>query len=90
MAIFKLGLNIDDAPVLLNASNAFLIDLDGQGHVFVEPAGDERDMVVIISVRCMCVRACGFVQAITSTFMHGFQKKNNNMAQLLSLTRSVF
>ena len=45
---------------------------------FVETACGERN-IVTISVRCMCVCcACvhpsGFVRAITSTFMHGFQK----------------
>ena len=46
---------------------------------FVEPACGERDIVVTLSVRCMCVhcavcvRPSGFVMAITSTFMHGFQ-----------------
>ena len=34
---------------------------------------------------CACVRASGFVRAITSTFMQGFQ---NNLAQLLSLRSS--
>ena len=55
---------------------------------FVEPACGERDIVVLISFRCMCVHACcvmhlsGFVRAIPSIFMHGFQ---NNLAQLFSL-----
>ena len=44
----------------------------------------ERGIDVIISVRCMWLRACvvrssGFVRAITSTLMHEFQ---NNLAQL--------
>ena len=52
--------------------------------IFVEPACGEQDIVVAISVQCMCsvVHVCvhpsGFVQAISSTFMHGF-KKNSNM-----------
>ena len=53
--------------------------------IFVAPSCGERDIVVTISVWCMCVRrACmhqyGLVRAITCTFMHGFQ---NNLAQLL-------
>ena len=53
----------------------------------VEPACGERDTVVTISVRCICVRACmhvlssRIVRDITCTFVHGFQ---NNLAQLLS------
>ena len=50
---------------------------------FVELACGEQDIVVTISVQCMCiVRLSAFVRAITSTFMHGFQ---NNLAQLFSL-----
>ena len=53
---------------------------------FVEPACSEQHLVVTISVRslcvpCVCVYPSGFVRAITSTFMHGFQ---NNLAQLFS------
>ena len=58
--------------------------------IFVEPACGGQDIVVAISVQCMCIRcACvcvhpsGFVQAISSIFMHGFQKK---LAQLFSLS----
>ena len=56
-------------------------------NLFVEPACDERDVIVTISIRCICVRwACvrpsEFVRAITSTFMHGFQKY---LGQLFSL-----
>ena len=56
--------------------------------LFVEPACCERDIVVTISVRYMCILQCAcirpsiFVWAITSTFMHGFQ---NNLLQLFSL-----
>ena len=53
-------------------------------NIIVEPACGERDIAVTIFVRCMCVRAPGFVWAITCTFMHGFQ---NNLVQLLSLGR---
>ena len=46
----------------------------------------KRDLAVTIFVRCMCMRVCmhlsGFVWALTSTFMHGFQ---NNLAHLFSL-----
>ena len=49
--------------------------------IFVEPACGERDEIVTISVRYMCVRPSGFVQAITCTFVHGFQ---NKLAQLSS------
>ena len=34
--------------------------------------------------RCACMCSSGFVHAITSTFMHGFQ---NSLEQLLSLRR---
>ena len=47
--------------------------------LFVQPACSERDIVVTISVWCMCVcvrcacmRPSGFVGTITYTFMHGF------------------
>ena len=44
---------------------------------FVKPACGERDIVVAISVRCMCVLvcvltcilACGFVRAINCTWI---------------------
>ena len=49
--------------------------------IFVEPSCGERDIVVIISVQCMCVHLFEFVLAITYTFMHGFQ---NDLVQLLS------
>ena len=40
---------------------------------FVELACGEQDIVVTISVQCMCiVRLSAFVRAITSTFMNGF------------------
>ena len=40
---------------------------------FVELACGEQDIVVTISVQCMCiVRLSAFVRATTSTFMHGF------------------
>ena len=40
---------------------------------FVELACGEQDIVVTISVQCMCiVRLSAFVRAITSTVMHGF------------------
>ena len=46
---------------------------------YVELACGEQDIVVTISVQCMCiVRLSAFVRAITSTFMHLFQ---NNLAQ---------
>ena len=41
--------------------------------IFVEPAGDERDIVATTSVRYICVRQSGFVRAIISTLMHEFQ-----------------
>ena len=56
--------------------------------IFIEPTCSEQDIVVIISVQCMCVHwdcvhLSGFVLAITSTFMHEFQ---NNLAELYFLT----
>ena len=52
-------------------------------NVFVEPAcGKGRHSCY--NFRSVYVRASGFVRAITSIFMHGFQ---NNSAQLLSLRR---
>ena len=49
---------------------------------FVELVCGEQDIVVTISVQCMCiVRLSAFVRAVTSTFIHGFQK---NLAQLFS------
>ena len=40
---------------------------------FVELACSEQDIVVTISVQCMCiVRLSAFVRAITSTCMNGF------------------
>ena len=49
---------------------------------FVELACGEQDIVVTISVQCMCiVRLSAFVRAITATFIHGFQ---NSLAQLFS------
>ena len=50
------------------------------------PLAGKRNIVVTIFVRCMCVRPSGFVRTITCTIMHGFQ---NNLAQLLPLTRSA-
>ena len=44
----------------------------------------KRDIAVTIVLRCVCVRACGFVRAVTPTFMDGFQ---NDLTQLLSLRR---
>ena len=56
------------------------------GSIFVEPACCELDIIVTVSVRvCVCI-VSGFVQAITSIFMHEFQ---SNLAQLFSLRRSV-
>ena len=56
--------------------------------IFVEPACGERDKVVTILVRCMCVCPSRFVPAITLTFMHEFQ---NDLAQLFSLrSRNAF
>ena len=67
--------------------------------IFVEPTCSEQDIGVTIFIWCMCicvhmcacvcgVDACvppsGFVWAITSTFMHGFQ---NDLAQLFSMRR---
>ena len=53
---------------------------------FVELACGEQDIVVTISVQCMCiVRLSAFVRAITSIFIYEFQ---NNLAQLLSLKSS--
>ena len=54
--------------------------------IFVQPACSEQDIIVTTLVQCMCGCECivlpsRFVQAIASTFMHGFQ---NNLAQLLS------
>ena len=56
---------------------------------FFALACDKQDIVVKISVQCMCiVRLFAFVRAISSTFMHGFQ---NNLAQLFSLrSKSAF
>ena len=54
----------------------------------MEPAYGEQDIVLIVSVRCMFMHAClhpsRFVQATTSTFMHGYQ---NNLVQFFSLVR---
>ena len=38
--------------------------------------------IVGVCMLCVCMHPSGFVQAVTSTFMHGFQ---NNLAQLFSL-----
>ena len=58
--------------------------------LFVEPACGERDIhcscynFISVHVRALCVRLSGFVQTITSTFMHGFQ---NNLAQFVLLEK---
>ena len=60
-------------------------------HVFLSsPLAVKGDIAVTVLVRYMCcMHAClsptGFVQAITPTFMHGFQ---NCLAQLFSLRSS--
>ena len=43
------------------------------------PLEVKGDIAVTVLVRCVCacIRPSGFVQAITPTFMHGFQ---NNIA----------
>ena len=56
--------------------------------IFVVPACGERDVVVTTttSVRCMCVdclRSFGFVRAITSTFIYGFQNNQDDTVVLL-------
>ena len=58
--------------------NSFILN------IFVELACSEQDIVVTALVWCVCCACvhCGFVRAITSTFVHGFQ---NNLAQLFSL-----
>ena len=50
-------------------------DAGGFVWIFVEPACDQRHIVVTTSVRCMfvrsaCVRPSGFVRPVTSIFMH--------------------
>ena len=51
--------------------------------LFAEPAcGKARNICYYFAK--VCVRASGFVRAITPTFMHGFQ---NYLIQLLSLRR---
>ena len=55
--------------------------------LFVEPALGEQDIVVTMTVWCMCVHWCihpsEFVQTVTSTIVDGFQK---NLAQFFSIT----
>ena len=47
-------------------------------HIFVEPAsGKARQLLQFLFSVCACDRPSGFVRAITSTYMHGFQ---NNYA----------
>ena len=50
--------------------------------LFVDPACSERDIVVKISGRCYVPPSVQIVQAITCTFVQGFQ---NNLAQLLTM-----
>ena len=51
--------------------------------IFVEPACSEQNLIVTILVWCMCLHcACvcqsGFVWAITSTFIYGFQNNSHS------------
>ena len=65
-------------------------ELKGKKRSFVEPACNERDVVVTMTVPCMCVNACMHAsvhlylsEPMTSTIVDGFQ---NNVTQLFSIT----